>query len=81
MRLNMFKQYLRLSDLCQMYGGNVKETQSNAADGTEKITSGCGKKGDVYNLVRESFVKSCSWAFERHGYLRFSFLSFIPNFV
>ena len=63
-----------------MYGGNVRETQSNAADGNKKINSGCRKKGDVYNLVRDSFVKSCSWAFEKQGYLCFSFLSFIPNF-
>ncbi|CAH3159577.1 unnamed protein product [Pocillopora meandrina] len=40
----------RLSDLYQMYGGNVTETQSNAADGNKKINSGCRKKGDVYNL-------------------------------
>ena len=35
-----------------MYSGNVKETQSNAADENKKITSGCGKKEDVYSLVR-----------------------------
>ena len=41
-----------------MYGGNVKETQSNAADENNKITSRYGKKGDVYSLVRNSYVKS-----------------------
>ena len=41
-----------------MYGGNVKETQSNTADENNKITSRYGKKGDVYSLVRNSYVKS-----------------------
>ena len=61
-----------------MYSGSVKETQSNAADENKKITSGCGKKGDVYSLVRDSFVKS--YSIQKHVFLCFSFLSLIPNF-
>ncbi|PFX13713.1 Eukaryotic translation initiation factor 2-alpha kinase 4, partial [Stylophora pistillata] len=40
----------RLSDLYQVYGGNVKDSQSNAAEENNKITSRYGKKGDVYSL-------------------------------
>ena len=58
MILIVFKLYFRLSDLYQMYGGIVKETQSNNADENNKITSRYGKKGDVYSLVRNSYVKS-----------------------
>ena len=36
----------------------MKETQSNTADENNKITSRYGKKGDVYSLVRNSYVKS-----------------------
>ena len=36
----------------------MKETQSNTADENNKITSRYGKKGDVYSLVRKSYVKS-----------------------
>ncbi|XP_022808965.1 eIF-2-alpha kinase GCN2-like isoform X3 [Stylophora pistillata] len=40
----------RLSDLYQVYGGNGKHTQSNAAKENNITTSRYGKKGDVYSL-------------------------------